>query len=408
MSGADLGELLDTPPPHGDLRVRRGHRVHPKRKAPWRRFAVLASVLAIVIVAVAGAWAAAGPIAVRVNDKTLRVARGTTVARLLARRDQQGLRGDLVAVDGNVLEEGKGAGPKALIEGREVPPTRALAGGDRVTITPGADTTEPATRKERSFEASPTYDGSGPYEFIRLPGKPGLEVVLRGKVSNRVVRLVEKPAVPAVIRRATWFTSPPPLIEGDHVALTFDDGPNPPYTGQILDILKEADVKATFFMLGTAVARHPDLAARIAQEGHTVANHSYYHLNWNTISVAQLEDEMAWTSAAILKATGKSPLWLRPPGGRTNSRVYRTAREQNLALVLWDGDTNDWKKPPPATITYSALSGIRPGGTILMHDGGGDRSNTVAALPGVIAGIKKRGYSCVTLDQLFGAGPLPN
>lgn len=391
-----------------DNAVARGHRVHPKRTAPWRRLLVPATALALVVLAVAGAWTSVGPITVRVNDQTVRVARGTTVAQLLARRYKQGFRGDLVAVDGKVIEEGKGAEPKALIDGRQVPPTRGLASGDRVMIAPGTDTTEPATRKERSFEATPTYDGSGPYEFIRLPGKPGLEVVLRGKISDRVVRAVEKPAVPAVIRRATWFTSPPPLIDGEYVALTFDDGPNPPYTGQILDILKEADVKATFFMLGTAVARHPDIAARVAQEGHTVANHSYYHLNWNSISVAQLEDEMAWTSTAIVKATGAAPLWLRPPGGRTNSRVYREARRQNLALVLWDGDTNDWKRPPPATITYNALSGIRPGGTILMHDGGGDRSNTVAALPGIIAGIKKRNYRFVTLDQLYGAAPLPN
>lgn len=397
----------EMPPPRDDLRVRR-HRVHPKRRPPWRRLAIPAAVLALVIVAAASAWACAGPITVRVNDRDVRVARGTTVAGLLARRDLRGLRGDLVAVDGKVIEDGKGAEPSALLGGKTAPPTRTLASGDRLAVAPGANTTEPATRKERSFEASPTYDGSGPYEFIRLPGKPGLEVVLRGKVSNRVVRVVEKPAVPAVIRRATWFTSPPALIDGDYVALTFDDGPNPQYTGQVLDILKEADVKATFFMLGAAVARHPDIAARVAQEGHTVANHSYYHLNWNTISVARLEDEMAWTSAAIVKATGESPLWLRPPGGRTNSRVYRMAREQNLALVMWDADTSDWKRPPPATITYNALSGIRPGGTILMHDGGGDRSNTVAALPGIIDGIKKRGYRCVTLDQLFGAGPLPN
>lgn len=399
---------LDTPPPRDDLRVRRGHRVHPKRGPKWRSPVVAAAVVVLVAVATVGAWAAVGPITVRVNDRAARVARGTTVARLLARDDLVGLRGDLVAVDGKVLEEGKGAEPKTMIDGRPAPPDRVLASGDRVTVLAGADTTEPAIRKERSFEATPAYDGSGPYEFIRLPGKSGLEVVLRGKISNRVVRAVEKPAVAAVIRRATWFTSPPALIDGDYVALTFDDGPNPPYTGQILDILNKADVKATFFMLGAAVARHPDLAARIVQEGHTAANHSYYHLNWNTISVAQLEDEMAWTSAAIMKATDAAPLWLRPPGGRTNSRVYREAREQNLALVLWDGDTNDWKRPAPAAITHAALSGIRPGGTILMHDGGGDRSNTVAALPAILDGIAKRGYRCVTLDQLYGASPLPD
>lgn len=181
------------------------------------------------------------------------------------------------------------------------------------------------------------------------------------------------------------------------VALTFDDGPWQ-LTSQFLDRLRHYDVPATFFMIGRQVAAQAPLLRRMVREGHALGNHTWSHADVAGGNAGQLTS----TSDAIRRATGVSPCVFRPPGGATSATLAAQARSLGMVDVLWSIDTDDWRGPPStATIVARALA-AGPGGIVLMHDGGGPRGNTLAALPQIISGLRARGYRLVTVPQLLG------
>ncbi len=175
------------------------------------------------------------------------------------------------------------------------------------------------------------------------------------------------------------------------VSLTFDDGPNDAFTPQVLDLLARHGVKATFFVVGSAVERSPDLARRIVAEGHRLANHSWDHADLTAVDPDVLHEEIVKTTAAITAVTGTTPRCLRPPFGRTNQAVRDAARSAGLAIANWSQDTRDYERPGVQTIVARALEGAVSGAVILFHDSGRDMSQTVAALPAIIKGIQSRG-----------------
>lgn len=178
------------------------------------------------------------------------------------------------------------------------------------------------------------------------------------------------------------------------VALTFDDGPSP-YTPQILKILRERKAKATFFLLGQQVAANPAAARRVLAAGHELANHSYSHPMLPSYS------ELSSANRVIRRATGFKPCLFRPPYGALNSSVISSARTLGMKSVLWDIDTVDWSSPGSGAIRARGSDAGR-GSIVLMHDGGGPRSQTVEALPGMIGNLRARGYQLVTVTQLLG------
>lgn len=178
------------------------------------------------------------------------------------------------------------------------------------------------------------------------------------------------------------------------IALTFDDGPSL-YTPQVLHILKAHGIKATFFMLGTEVERYPDTARRILKHGHELANHSTRHLALPSVS------DIKNTSSIIERTTGFRPCLFRPPGGAISSGVLAGARAAKMKTVNWDVDTNDWRLPGSGSI-YNTLTHARSGSIVLMHDGGGPRSQTVDALSDGIEKLQRKGYELVTVTELLG------
>jgi len=178
------------------------------------------------------------------------------------------------------------------------------------------------------------------------------------------------------------------------VALTFDDGPSV-YTPQVMDVLRRKKVKATFFMLGDMVSRDPSTARRVLAAGHEVANHSSSHPLLPSYS------ELSRASSTIKRVTGFKPCLFRPPYGALNSSVIASAKDLDMKSVLWDVDTSDWSTPGTGTIR-SRVSDAGPGSIVLMHDGGGPRSQTVAALAGAIHNLRSRGYGFVTVTKLLG------
>ncbi len=178
------------------------------------------------------------------------------------------------------------------------------------------------------------------------------------------------------------------------VALTFDDGPSP-YTGDVLRILDHNHVKGTFFQIGQQVPAYAGLDRKILAHGHELANHSWRH------AMGPGKADLRQTSDVIERATGFRPCMFRPPGGYLPSSTAAAASALHMVSVIWDVDTRDWTTPGSGSIYSVATSGGR-GSIVLMHDGGGPRSQTVAALPGIIHRYKSRGYRMKTMTQLLG------
>ena len=192
-----------------------------------------------------------------------------------------------------------------------------------------------------------------------------------------------------------------PRPEGKKViALTFDDGPSK-YSGPILDILKEKGVKATFFDVGEECLSFPDAEKRMLEEGHQVASHSNTHPDMPTLSRDALRAEIIAGFSNMKKASGHVTKVLRAPYGAFGKKQWQETSDLIDMNVLWDIDTLDWKRPGAKAIHDAVMTGAHNGAIVLMHDGGGDRSQDVEALPGIIDDLKKQGYEFVTVEQLI-------
>ena len=186
------------------------------------------------------------------------------------------------------------------------------------------------------------------------------------------------------------------------VALTFDDGPDSRSTPALLDLLREAGVKAAFFGIGKHVAAAGDLAARIVREGHLLENHSHVHSNLtNFFTVGRLRKELTESQNAIQTATGVLPRCFRPPMGLSNPRVFRAARELGLTVVGWTARGFDTRSTHAERIVARIVRRLKPGVIILLHDGGIPAERLVATVKILLDALHTRGYEVVRLDQIL-------
>ena len=183
------------------------------------------------------------------------------------------------------------------------------------------------------------------------------------------------------------------------IALTFDDGPWPTTTRQILDILKENNIKATFFWVGRYLQTSPELGKQVAAAGHAIGNHTWNHqyIKYNEDGAAR---EIDRTSSLIEELTGVRTSMFRPPGGILNNGLAAYAQKKNYAVVMWSADSLDWLAATQSLMD-NVMRQANSGGIVLMHDGGGNRSRTVQALPDIIARLRKEGYIFVTVPELL-------
>jgi len=182
------------------------------------------------------------------------------------------------------------------------------------------------------------------------------------------------------------------------VALTFDDGPSA-YTSSVIKILDQHNAKGTFFAIGQEVGGHQSTLRRAVRHGHEIGNHTMHH------GVAPPASDLRATSSLIRRASGFKPCSFRPVGGAINLAVARGARSAGMTTVVWDVDTRDWAGASSGAIRSEATS-VSRGSIVLMHDGGGNRSPTVAALPGIVSELKRRGFKLVTVWRLLGQRPI--
>lgn len=197
----------------------------------------------------------------------------------------------------------------------------------------------------------------------------------------------------------TETTDPPDKGDSDGkvIYLTFDDGPTTKYTRKVLDLLDEYDAKATFFELGELASDRPGLTRAILADGHALGSHTWNHKDLRRLGRKKLDRQITRTSAALRDITGQPVTCVRPPYGAVNARVRKAIRRQDLAMKLWDIDPRDWKRPGAAAIARRVVSNAHPGAVNLMHDGGGNRAQSVKALKRILRALSKKGYRFETL-----------
>ena len=189
------------------------------------------------------------------------------------------------------------------------------------------------------------------------------------------------------------------------IALTFDDGPNEPYTTRVLEILESFGVKASFFMIGENVERFPEAARRVAREGHEIANHGYDHRVLPLRGPGHIRGQIARTSEAIERSTGSRPAYFRAPHGWRNPWLGRAARQAGCLPVSWTLGVWDTSRPGAGAITERTLHGLSNGCVVLLHDGRGtehgtDSSQLVEALPFIIRGAREAGYRFLSISEM--------
>jgi peptidoglycan/xylan/chitin deacetylase (PgdA/CDA1 family) len=190
------------------------------------------------------------------------------------------------------------------------------------------------------------------------------------------------------------------------VALTFDDGPGP-YTPQVLAVLQRENTPATFFQVGTLQKYFHDSTSRILAMGDPIGDHTFSHAPMSHLGPAEQQSQLLEQVNAIRQYGAPFPRLFRPPYGYFNHDTLTLLHKYRMLMILWTIDTNDYKLPGTPAIVHAVLSGARPGAIFLMHDAGGNRSETVAALPQIVHDLRARGYKLVTVPQLLLDNPPP-
>jgi peptidoglycan/xylan/chitin deacetylase (PgdA/CDA1 family) len=252
-------------------------------------------------------------------------------------------------------------------------------------------------------ESGPQAKGENPSKITALGNTPQL---LAGKESNeRQNRPLTLADLHQKYRSTFLFNGP---AEQRKAALTFDDVPDARFTPQILDILKQYGVRATFFVVGNRAEAHPEMVKRMQEEGHVIGSHSYSHPNLLQVSDAVFQDEILKTEQALAGITGYKPRLFRPPYGNISEEQIKWMASLNYHIINWNVDSLDWKGLNADQVTANVLGHIKPGAVILQHGGGGegeDLTGTVQALPKIIESMNNAGIQTVTVAELFNITP---
>ncbi|MEO6507465.1 MAG: polysaccharide deacetylase family protein [Chthoniobacterales bacterium] len=191
-------------------------------------------------------------------------------------------------------------------------------------------------------------------------------------------------------------------VDGPFIAMTFDDGPSEKLTPELLDLLAERNIHATFFVIGKNVVEHPEILQRAVREGHEIGNHSWSHPAFGKMSDGRVRAELQKTDDAIRNAIGGRPVLMRPPYGSITARQKKWINEEfDYRIILWDVDPLDWKRPGPSVVTSRILKETRAGSIVLAHD---IHPATIKAMPETFAQLQAKGFKFVTVSELLTMG----
>ena len=191
-------------------------------------------------------------------------------------------------------------------------------------------------------------------------------------------------------------------VSQPYIAITFDDGPHPNNTPRLLDMLRERNIKATFYVIGRNVDLYPNVLRRTVSEGHEIGNHTYTHPILSKLGDSAVREELTKCRDAVARAAGVQPRTMRPPYGALLQRQREWVHsELNYPTIMWSVDPLDWKRPGPSVVTSRILSGTTPGAIVLAHD---LHAGTVDAMPATLDGLLNKGFKFVTVSQLLAMG----
>ncbi|MCI1665603.1 MAG: polysaccharide deacetylase family protein [Atopobiaceae bacterium] len=381
----------------------------PRRRHTGRNVAI---ACVLVLVACVGVYLFLNPpfYDVTVNGARVTVDSGSTIQTVIDKGYASPKAGNLMAIDGSVATQGGGDPFSAVVDGTTTAdPTTKLAKDSTVDISDGADATETYTETTQTVahgtsdsdeSAASYYKGS---IHVLSAGEDGEETVRTGDVSGKTVTEVTKQPVDS------GYSSYNANV-GDRkvVALTFDDGPWPTTTSEILDVLKDNGVHATFFEIGNQISENADVVKRIHDEGNQIGSHTWDHasgsgqgVNLTYMTADEQVQEVEKGFDAIDSTLGTQVTrTFRAPGGNYYGSLISNLQPYVTVEVGWNIDTEDWRRPGVDSIV-KAIESAQPGDVILCHDGGGDRSQTVEALKTAIPYLKGQGYEFVTIDELL-------
>ena len=395
------------PNPPVDERTRRQRPEKPQPKRLGQRVAIALAGIVVLVAIAGGAFLFVQnlPASITLNGESVEVGGGKTLADALEVAGIAPKPGDLIAVDGSVLEEGEGEPLHAVVNGvTTTDASTKLASGDVVELGDGHSIEEPSETAETPIPYAFEEQGRGAIHLIENEGVDGSKRTKTGAISGLTTEEILQEPVNATRRNVS-----PQVGDDKVIALTFDDGPWPDTTAAILDVLAEHGAKATFFTVGNRIdGDGVNLVQRTAAEGHQICTHSFDHAagDGQGVNLGYMvpEDQVAEIQKgyeAIEAATGEEASRVfRAPGGNYGEDVMRNIGPLISVEVGWNIDSQDWRKPGAGPIA-DQIKNAWPGSVVLLHDGGGDRTQTVEALKDALPYLKSKGYRFVTMDELL-------
>lgn len=383
----------------------------PKQKADFFTRGSLIAVAVVVVLAIVGIfafnnWMGSKPVEVTLNGDQVTISGAErSVGGLLDNNVVSVTPGNYVAVDGSTIRQGDGTRCTAKVNGNDTDDMGMhLNGGDKIEISNGTDITEPYTDSEpQTLPHKTELKGVGAVHLYSNNAQDGEQVTRTGKESGVTTTVTIKEPIDNIVQYYNVNSN------GDKViALTFDDGPWDKQTDEILDILEQNDAKATFFTVGQCISGHEKELQRAASMGCEIGTHTWDHAEGSgegvsliKMSTDERKQEVQKGLEAIKNATGQEASTIfRCPGGNFDTSVATDLEGIVTAEIGWNVDTTDWKKPG-ADVIAQRIQSAGPGNIILMHDGGGDRSQTIEGLRQALPKLKEQGYSFITVQELL-------
>lgn len=383
----------------------------PKQKADFFTRGSLIAVAVVVVIAIVGIfafnnWMGSKPVEVTLNGDQVTISGAErSVGGLLDNNVVSVTPGNYVAVDGSTIRQGEGTRCTAKVNGNDTDDMGMhLNGGDKIEISNGTDITEPYTDSEpQTLPHKTELKGVGAVHLYSNNAQDGEQVTRTGKESGITATVTTKEPINSIVQYYNVDSN------GDKViALTFDDGPWDKQTDEILDILEQNDAKATFFTVGQCISGHEKELQRAASMGCEIGTHTWDHAEGSgegvsliKMSTDERKQEVQKGLEAIKNATGQEASTIfRCPGGNFDTSVATDLEGIVTAEIGWNVDTTDWKKPG-ADVIAQRIQSAGPGNIILMHDGGGDRSQTIEGLRQALPKLKEQGYSFITVQELL-------
>lgn len=383
----------------------------PKQKADFFTRGSLIAVAVVVVLAIVGIfafnnWMGSKPVEVTLNGDQVTISGAErSVGGLLDNNVVSVTPGNYVAVDGSTIRQGEGTRCTAKVNGNDTDDMGMhLNGGDKIEISNGTDITEPYTDSEpQTLPHKTELKGVGAVHLYSNNAQDGEQVTRTGKESGITATVTTKEPIDNIVQYYNVNSN------GDKViALTFDDGPWDKQTDEILDILEQNDAKATFFTVGQCISGHEKELQRAASMGCEIGTHTWDHAEGSgegvsliKMSTDERKQEVQKGLEAIKNATGQEASTIfRCPGGNFDTSVATDLEGIVTAEIGWNVDTTDWKKPG-ADVIAQRIQSAGPGNIILMHDGGGDRSQTIEGLRQALPKLKEQGYSFITVQELL-------